>query len=128
MSCSCRRRSRLNSLAMVSKVSSTFGLSSASIAASDIEFRNLSLFAALLAITGRRGRLERRRCRRRRRRRNRLHRLWQTIAARHAFAGAHRRRGLLGVGAGIGGFKVNDIAQEDFAFVELVAPDDDGLE
>src|SRR6266567_8021347 len=42
MSCSCRRRSRLNSLAMVSKVSSTFGLSSASIAASDMEFSRSS--------------------------------------------------------------------------------------
>src|ERR1051325_7293648 len=38
MSCSCRRRSRLYSLATVSKVSSTFGLSSASIAASESEF------------------------------------------------------------------------------------------
>ena len=34
----------------------------------------------------------------------------------------------LGVGAGIGRFEVDDVAQEDLAFVELVAPDDDGLE
>ena len=40
----------------------------------------------------------------------------------------HRRLHLLGVGAGIGRFEVDDVAQEDFAFVQFVAPDDDGLE
>jgi hypothetical protein len=41
-----------------------------------------------------------------------------------------RGRGLLGlgVGPGIGRFKVDDVAQQDLGFVELVAPDDDGLE
>src|SRR5271167_3669201 len=39
---SCSRRSRLNSLAMLSKVCSTLGLSSASITASDTEFSGSS--------------------------------------------------------------------------------------
>src|SRR5262249_22605998 len=34
----------------------------------------------------------------------------------------------LGARAGIGRLEVDDIAQEDLAVVELVAPDDDGLE
>ncbi len=34
----------------------------------------------------------------------------------------------LRVGAGVGRFQVDDVAQEDFAVVQLVAPDDDGLE
>ena len=34
----------------------------------------------------------------------------------------------LGVGPGIGRFEIDDVAKEDLAFVELVAPDDDGLE
>ena len=38
-----------------------------------------------------------------------------------------RRHGL-GVGAGIGRFEVDDVAQEHLPLVELVAPDDDGLE
>ena len=42
--------------------------------------------------------------------------------------GSDRRSHLLGVGAGIGRFEVDDVAQEDLALVELVAPDDDGLE
>ena len=37
------------------------------------------------------------------------------------------RRGL-GVGALIGGFEIDDVAQQNLAFVQLVAPDDDGLE
>ncbi len=37
MSCSCRRRRRLNESAMLSKVSTTLGFSSASIAASESE-------------------------------------------------------------------------------------------
>ena len=40
----------------------------------------------------------------------------------------HRHLHLLGVGAGIGGFKIDDVAEEDFSVVEFVAPDDDGLE
>ena len=42
MSCSCRRRSFLYSVAILSKVSTTFGFSSASMAASDIWFSNSS--------------------------------------------------------------------------------------
>ena len=42
--------------------------------------------------------------------------------------GTDRRRHRLGVGPGIGRFEVDDVAQEDLALVELVAPDDDGLE
>ena len=40
----------------------------------------------------------------------------------------HRRLHLLRVGAGISRFEIDDVAKEDFSFVELVAPDDDGLE
>src|SRR5580704_4631560 len=118
MSSSCRRRSRLNESAMLSKVSSTLGLSSASIAASDIEFsrssssRSASAIAASspaspspaaapLAPAGLNG-----------------------VAA----GGADGGRDLLGVGARIGRFEIDDVAQEDFAFVQFVAPDDDGLE
>ena len=43
--------------------------------------------------------------------------------------GQHRRvHVVLGVGAGIGGFEIDDVAKEDLSFVEFVAPDDDGLE
>jgi hypothetical protein len=34
----------------------------------------------------------------------------------------------LGVRTGIGGFKIDDVAKEDFSLVEFIAPDDDGLE
>ncbi len=34
----------------------------------------------------------------------------------------------LGVGALIGGFEIDDVAQQNLAVVQLVAPDDDGLE
>ncbi len=34
----------------------------------------------------------------------------------------------LGLRAGVGRFEVDDVAKEDLSFVELVAPDDDGLE
>ena len=40
----------------------------------------------------------------------------------------YRSRHSLGLRAGIGGFEIDDIAQEDFSLLELVAPDDDGLE
>src|SRR4029077_12411882 len=63
----------------------------------EIGLRNLSLFAAFLAVAGRRGGgLKRRRCGRRRRRRNRWQRGWRgAIAARHAsFADANRGGGL----------------------------------
>ncbi len=35
---------------------------------------------------------------------------------------------VLGVGAGVGRFEIDDVAKEDLSLVELVAPDDDGLE
>src|SRR5262249_57715971 len=35
---------------------------------------------------------------------------------------------LLGVGAGVGRFEVDDVAEEHFSVVEFVAPDEDGLE
>ena len=41
---------------------------------------------------------------------------------------AHGGRHRLGVRPGIGRFKVDDVAQEHLAVVQLVAPDDDGLE
>ena len=34
----------------------------------------------------------------------------------------------LGVGAGIGGFEIDDVAEENLSFVQFIAPDDDGLE
>ena len=40
----------------------------------------------------------------------------------------HRHLHLLGVGAGVGRFQVDDVAQEDFSLAQFVAPDDDGLE
>ena len=45
----------------------------------------------------------------------------------HAFRQRLRRRGL-GVRALIGGFEIDDVAEQNLAFVQLVAPDDDGLE
>ena len=42
--------------------------------------------------------------------------------------GALDHRRLLGLGAGIGRLEIDDLAQQDLRFVELVAPDDDGLE
>ena len=56
---------------------------------------------------------------------------------RGAHSGAHRggiaagsdaRRHLLGIGAGIGRFEVDDVAEEDLSLVQFIAPDDDGLE
>ena len=83
------------------------------------------------------GGLERGRGRRRRRRRHGLRRLRHEAGARRgrgatlprsAAVGRRRPAYLLGVGARIGRFEIDDVAQENFAFVELVAPDDDGLE
>ena len=45
----------------------------------------------------------------------------------HALGQRLRRRGL-GVRALIGGFEIDDVAEQNLAFVQLVAPDDDGLE
>ena len=41
---------------------------------------------------------------------------------------ARQLRRILAVGAGIGRFEIDDVAQQDLAFVEFVAPDDDRLE
>ena len=159
MSWSCNRRSRLNASAMLSKVSSTFGLSSASIAASDIEFSRSSSSrsaSAIAASSPPSSPSPRRGCG------------LNGVAPGGADGGAtvctgcgtkpplpagmpcgpilepigapiaaatpdgsppgYRRRDLLGVGAGIGRFEIDDVAEEDFSFVQLIAPDDDGLE
>ncbi len=42
--------------------------------------------------------------------------------------GQQRVHVVLGVGAGVGRFEIDDVAKEDFSLVEFVAPDDDGLE
>src|SRR5665213_1020640 len=53
----------------------------------------------------------------------------QPLAVGSNRGGQHRRvHVVLGVGAGVGGFEIDDVAKEDFSFVQLVAPDDDGLE
>ena len=53
----------------------------------------------------------------------------QRLAVGTERRGEHRRvHVVLGVGAGIGRLEIDDVAQEDLALVELVAPDDDGLE
>src|SRR5581483_11915646 len=118
---------------MVSKLSTTFGLSSASIAASESEFSisSSSKSDSAAASPGSLGSpssspcagaaagaaLNRAAAIRRRCGRNRL-----TI-------GADRRRlRVLGVRTGVGGLEIDDVAEEDFSVVELVAPDDDGLE
>src|SRR5215813_10768678 len=140
MSWSCRRRSRLYSLAMLSKVSTTLGLSSASMAASESEFfisssskspspgagsppspssplarSGAPLNGAAPASAPAPGSQER--AARRARRHDRL-----------AVGADHRRRHRFGVGPGIGRFEVDDVAQEHLSLVELVAPNDDGLE
>src|SRR6266540_2898320 len=123
---------------MLSKVSTTLGLSSASMAASESEFsissssKSPSLGAASppspscpLARSGA---------------------PLNGVAAAGAAGGAagtcrcpccrdrltiradHRRRHGLGIGTGIGRFEIDDVAQEDLALVELGAPNDDGLE
>ena len=50
------------------------------------------------------------------------------LAVGGGFARQRLRRRRLGVGALIGGFEIDDVAQQNLAFVQLVAPDDDGLE
>ena len=47
---------------------------------------------------------------------------------RLAVGADHRTRHRLGVGTRIGRLEIDDVAQEDLSLVELVAPDDDGLE
>jgi hypothetical protein len=79
------------------------------------------------------------RCRDRRggRRRYRLHDLQMRRAGNRddgdrnrlaVGADDHRHLHLLGVGAGVGRFEIDDVAEENFSVVEFVAPDDDGLE
>src|SRR5215471_16950588 len=106
---------------MLSKVSTTLGLSSASMAASESEFsissssKSPSPGAASppspsspLARSGA---------------------PLNGVAPVGAAGGAHhRRRHGRGVGPGIGRFEVDDVAQEHLSLVELVAPNDDGLE
>ena len=103
----------------------------------EIAFAGRRLAAlAFLAVGALGRRLERGRARGRGRRRRRLRQHGgagnrRRAGRRHdrlAVGADHRRRHGLGVGAGIGRFQVDDVAQEDLALVELVAPDDDGLE
>src|SRR6266540_2478157 len=106
---------------MLSKVSTTLGLSSASMAASESEFsissssKSPSPGAASLPSPS-----------------SPLPRSGAPlngVAPAGAAGGAdHRRRHGLGIGAGIGCFEVDDVAQEDLSLIELVAPNDDGLE
>src|ERR1700730_914054 len=127
---------------MVSKDSITLGLSSASIAATESQFSMSSSSSRLLSplvpsvavsspsarssvglngVAGATGS----RC------------LWRRPpgwarvrnAHDHSAVGPnHRRRHDLDVRAGIGCIEVDDVAQEDLALIELVPPDNDGLE
>src|SRR6476661_7182449 len=121
MSCSCRRRSFLYSEAILSNVSTTFGFSSASMAASDIWFSNSSSSMSPSAADSAGS--------------------FSTVSPPGAAAAAARNgvgdggaadqrrvHVVLGVGAGIGGFEIDDVAEEDLSFVQFIAPDDDGLE
>ena len=109
--------------------------------------RRLLAAFAVLAVAGWRG-LERRRAGGRRRRRGgacgvqrgalRRRPVPAAASAPSPAAGSAGRRAdgwpfcighvVLGVGAGIGRLEIDDVAQEHLAVVELVAPDDDGLE
>src|SRR5262249_52428754 len=132
---------------MLSKVSTTLGLSSASMAASESELsissssKSASSGAASppspsspLARSG--APLNGGRTRGRRRPRRRLRQDGGAGNGRRAARGHDRpaveayprRRHGLGVGPGIGRFEVDDVAQEHLSLVELVAPNDDGLE
>src|SRR5262249_22944068 len=94
----------------------------------EIGFRNLIFLAALLATAGGGGGLERRRGGRRRRRRHGLQRLSGTVAghAGRTFTAGDSRGALFGVRAGIGRFEIDNVAEKDFSFVQLVAPNDNG--
>src|SRR5882672_10061807 len=94
---------------MLSKVSSTLGLSSASMAASESAFSKSS--SSSISPSGRAAPSPP---------------SAPLAAARRG--GGHRRRGGLGLGTFVGGFQVDDVAQQDLGVLELVAPDDDGLE
>src|SRR6266571_4850643 len=92
------------------------------------------VLAILVGGAGTRRHFERGRTRGRGRGRRHLRRL--AVAVRCGIAGNHdrltvgadRRRHPLGVGARIGRLEIDDVAQEHLALVELVAPDNDGLE
>src|SRR5262249_16065432 len=92
----------------------------------ELTLRRLDGLLFLLA-RGPRLTAERRRGGRRRRRRNGLPLRRGSIAVAAAVARRDRRR-ILGVGPRIGRFEIDDVAEENLAVVELVAPDDDGLE
>ena len=103
----------------------------------ELGFGDRRLLAAPSSPSARPARLERRRGGRRRRRRHRSAAARSRARRRRARCrparSAGRRAGpaarrMLGVGARIGRFQIDDVAEEDFSFVELVAPDDDGLE
>src|SRR5216684_3756688 len=140
MSWSCSRRSRLYSLAMLSKVSTTLGLSSASMAASESEFsissssKSPSPGAASpaspcsppLPTLPRSGAPL-----------NGVAPVGAAVVC--ASTGEPGTGGAPGgatigwpsgpiTGAGIGRIEVDDVAQQHLPLVELVAPDDDGLE
>src|ERR1700689_3690762 len=101
MSCSCRGRNFFLLVGILSKVSTTFGFSSASMAASDIWFSNSSSSMSPSAPPS------------------------EVLSPSAAAAGAAaRNRG----GAGIGGVENDDVAEEDLSLVQFIAPDDDGLE
>src|ERR1700733_10910302 len=108
---------------MVSKDSITLGLSSASIATTESQFcmsssssRLLSPIVPSVAVSSPSARSS-----------VRLKR-GGDAHDQLAVGAHHRRRHDLDVRAGIGCIEVDDVAQEDLALVELVPPDDDGLE
>jgi hypothetical protein len=126
-----RRSSGCRESATLSKVSSTFGLSSASMAASDIEPWGRSSSSspsggspgssspgAALGLV-RNGVAARGRGRRR----DRL-RLGHGPGGSAVSALGRRQWRALGVGPRIGRFEIDDVAQEHLAVVEFVAPDD----
>ena len=136
---SCRRRSFLYSSATVSKVSTTCGFSSASIAASDRAFSKSSSSSSSAARRARSAstsstsspsamRRHRRRPLATRAARRSARRPLAPLAPRRPSPSAGAARRGLGVGAGIGGLEVDDVAEQDLPGGELVAPDDDRLE
>src|SRR5215813_963144 len=135
MSWSCRRRSRLYSLAMLSKVSTTLGLSSASMAASESEFSISSSSKSPSPGAGSPPSPS-----------SPLARSGAPLngVAPVGGAGVCASTGQPGTGApdaatigwpsgpitgaGISRFEVDDVAQQHLSLVEFVAPNDNGLE
>ena len=100
-----------------------------------VAFAERAFLGLLLAVAAvQRLGLERRRGRWGRRRSHRLRRNDREERGRPRGRGRrridarHGSRYRLGVGPGIGRFEIDDVAQEHFAVVQFVAPDDDGLE